>query len=124
MRGLRELIAALTGPVQPLRAHGSGLVTCTTCGAEAVVPVDFADLGDAWRIALRCGNCGVRRNVTLDDDEADEYGGALDCGVDQIARAVVVVERRRFLHELESLRIALERDLIGADDFAPRSYAS
>jgi hypothetical protein len=116
MRGLWELLAAPAGPVQPLRAHGSGLVTCTTCGAEAVVPVDYADLGEAWRIALRCGNCGARRNVTLDDDEAGEYGSALDRGVDQIARTVAELERRRLQAEVDALRIALERDLIGADD--------
>ena len=69
-------------------------------------------------------NCGARRNVTLDDDEAGEYGGALDRGVDQIARRVAVLERRRLQAEVESLTIALERDLIGPDDFARRSCAS
>ena len=123
IRGLWELLAALAGPVLPVRS-GGGLATCTTCGAEAVVPVDCADLGEAWRIALRCGNCGARRHVTLDDDEAGEYGSTLDRGVDQIARTVAVLERRRLEAEIESLTIALERDLIGADDFARRSYTT
>jgi transcription elongation factor Elf1 len=124
MRALSRLIAAFARPVQPLRAEAGGLVTCTTCGAEAVVPVDYADLGDAWRVALRCGNCGARHDLTLDDDEAGEYGSALDRGVDQIAHTVAELERRRLKAEVDSLRIALERDLIGADDFARRSYAS
>jgi hypothetical protein len=124
MRGIRELIAALTGPVQPLRAPGDWLVTCAICGAEAVVPVDFADLGDAWRVALRCGNCGARHDRRLDDEEAGEYGSALDRGVDQIARTAAKLERRRLETEVECLTIALERDLISADDFAQRPFAS
>jgi hypothetical protein len=124
MGGFREWLAALMGPVQPLRGRGGDLVRCTVCRAEAVVPIRWADDGDGWRIAIRCGNCGGRRNVTLDDDEAGEYGSTLDRGVDQIARQLALLEHRRLQAEVESLTIALERDLIGPDDFARRSYAS
>ena len=95
MSGFWERLAALVGPVQPLRTHGSDLVTCRACEAEAVIPIQWDDLGDGWRMVLRCGNCGARRHTTLHDDEAAEYGCALDRGVDQISRTVAVVERRR-----------------------------
>ena len=42
-------------------------------------------------------------------------------GIRQIARTVTRLERRRMLAEAEALSVALERDLIGADDFAHRS---
>ena len=68
---------------------------------------------------VRCGNCGARRDVTLNDDEARE----LDRGVHQIKRTVTALERRRIRAEADALSVALERDLVGADDFARRSFA-
>jgi hypothetical protein len=102
-------------------AGAAGLVICPICSAEAVVPVEWEDRGDEWRIALRCGNCGTRRQVTLDDFEAHDFDRALDRGVHQIARTAVVLERRRMEAEAEALSVALERDLIDAGDFARRS---
>ncbi len=101
------------------RPGGGSLVVCRACRAEAVVPVDWEDEGDGrCEIALRCGACLDRRDVTLDYDEADEFGRALDRGVDRIARTARELERKRRLTEIETLTVALERDLIGADDFA------
>ena len=114
----------LAGPVQPLPCRAAGLVDCSLCGAEAVVPVDCADDGDGWWITLRCGNCGTRWNVTLNDDEASALDRALDRGVHQIARTVAALEQQRMQAVVDALSVALERDLIDADDFAPRSPAS
>ena len=79
--------------------------------------------GTAPRISVRCGNCGERREVTLDDDEARDYDRALDRGVYRIKRTITTLERRRMRAEAEALSIALERDLVDADDFARRPVA-
>jgi hypothetical protein len=118
MTAIWDLLAWLTAAE---RGHerGDALVECRACGTEAVVPVEWEDAGDEWHISLRCGACGDRRVVTLDDEQALEFDRALDRGVHRIARTFRVLERRRILAESETLSIALERDLIGADDFAP-----
>jgi hypothetical protein len=124
MKGIRDLLLAwFAGPVRERPGWAAGLVTCPVCRAEAVVPVEWADGVDEWWIALRCGNCGARREVTLDDCQALELDRALDRGVHQIARTIAALERRRLLAEVETLSVALERDLIDADDFAPRPVA-
>ena len=61
--------------------------------------------------------------MTLNDDEARELDAALDRGVHQIKRTVTALERRRIRAEADALSVALERDLVGADDFARRSFA-
>ena len=102
------------------RARGGKLVVCRACGAEAVVPVDWEDAGDGWcEIALRCGACADRREVTLDYDEAAEFDSALNGGVHRISLIASELEWQRMLADIETLSVALERDLIAADDFSP-----
>jgi hypothetical protein len=123
MSPIRRLMAWLTAQAG-VDDHGAALVTCQACRAEAVVPVKWEDAGDAWWIAVRCGSCGARREVTLDDDDARAFDRALDRGMHRIARTAEVMERRRMRAAADALSAALERDLIGADDFAPRTFAS
>ncbi|HET9736969.1 MAG TPA: hypothetical protein VFP78_02525 [Solirubrobacteraceae bacterium] len=120
MTGIWNLLTWLVGP-EPRPERGDELVKCPTCRAEAVSPVAWEHEGVEWRTSLRCGNCGHREEVTLDDEQARELDRALDRGVHQIARTVTRLERRRMLAEAEALSVALEHDLIGADDFAHRS---
>jgi hypothetical protein len=122
MTGIWDLLAWF-GAAELRPEQGGALVRCRACGAEAVIPVDWEDGGDEWHISLRCGACGDRRDVTLDDGEAREFDRALDRGVRRIGREVRRRDRQRLEAETESLSIALEQDLIGADDFAPRRSA-
>lgn len=118
MTAIWDMFAWFAGAA-PRHDRGAGLVKCPDCRREAVIPVDWEDGGDEWHIALRCGNCGARREVTLDDDEARELHRALDRGAYQIKRTVTALERKRMRAEADALSVALERDLIGADDFRP-----
>jgi hypothetical protein len=119
MSGIWDLLAWFAAP-EPGREQGEELVNCRACGAEAVVPVEWEDEGDGWDVSLRCGACGDRREARLADDQAREFDRALDHGVHRIGRTVRRLERERMQADVESLSIALERDLIGADDFAGR----
>jgi hypothetical protein len=112
-------------PAERTRPGGGALVVCPACNAEAVVPVDWEDEGDGWcEVALRCGACGGRREVMLDYDEADEYDRALERGAYRIARTASDLEWQRMLADIETLCVALERDLIAADDFSPAPPSS
>ena len=123
MTGIWDLLAWLTA-AEPARDDAEALVECRVCAAEAVVPVEWQDGGHEWHVSLRCGACGDRRDVTLDDEQARAFDRALDRGVHGIGRTVRRLERERMLADVESLSIALEQDLIGADDFAPGRSAA
>ena len=104
----------------PLAARpGSDLVTCRSV-AQRRSSRPRRGLTD--RAPLRHVGRSPQRQARR--RQAGEYGSALDRGVDQVARRVAMLERRRLRAELESLTIALARDLIGPDDFVRRSYAS
>jgi hypothetical protein len=122
MTGIWDLFARSTA-AEPRREGPGELVTCRACAAEAVVPVEWEDGGEEWYVSLRCGACGDRRDVTLDDVRARDFDCALDRGLYRIGRTVRRLERERMLAEVESLAIALEQDLIAADDFAPSRSA-
>jgi hypothetical protein len=95
------------------------LTRCPACGAGFVVPVRWHEAGDtAWRMGLRCGECGARRSVRLSDAEAEHYARELDRGVAEIAMAAASMDRRRWAEQVEAFAWALRHDLIGADDFS------
>jgi hypothetical protein len=101
------------------RPAGASLVVCRACGVDAVVPVDWEDGGNGWcEITLRCGACGDRREVALDYDQAHGLDCDLERGMNRIAVVASELEWQRMLADIETLTIALERDLIGADDFS------
>jgi hypothetical protein len=104
---------------------GTGLQVCAHCGADYVHPAQWHEAGDEhWWILLRCGQCGEEREVTIGDDVAKRYGEDLDAAQRQIDRAVQSLDRERMATETEIIVQALERDLIGADDFVLRGAPS
>jgi hypothetical protein len=100
---------------------GTGLHVCTGCRADSVHPVEWHESDEQhWWMLLRCGACGSERDVTVADDVAKRFGEDLDAAERQIERAVAELDGERMAAEVEAFAVALERDLIGADDFAPR----
>ena len=62
---------------------------------------------------LRCAQCEHTREVTVSNAEAERYDEALDSRADPIARAVRKLDLERMAATVESLIVALQRDLIG-----------
>jgi hypothetical protein len=84
------------------RRHDSstGLTDCPLCQSDFVVPIDWEPVGeDGWWIFLRCGECGISRDVTVSDEVAQRYDGELQLSAAPIARAA---------NRLESERVAAE----------------
>jgi hypothetical protein len=67
---------------------------------------------------LRCAQCEHTREVVVSNTVAERYDEALDKRADPIARAVRKLDLERMAATVESLIIALQRDLIGPADFA------
>lgn len=95
------------------------LQRCRECEADSVHPVEWEPFGDThWWILLRCGACGVRGEGLVANAVAQRFDRELDEAQDEIVRAADRLGLEIMSAEAESLAIALERDLIGADDFA------
>ena len=108
--------------VRPTPPPGSGIHQCVVCHDDYVVPVWWEDTGDKrWHILLRCAQCETHREVIVANDVALAYEQDLVRGMREIAEAADRNDRARMEAAARVFAAALERDLIDAADFAPRS---
>ena len=92
---------------------------CAACGADYVNPFDWAAVEDhSWWMHLRCAQCGHEREVVVGNAEAERFDEALDRRADPIARTLHRLDVDRMKAWVESVTVALQRDLIDAADFA------
>jgi hypothetical protein len=92
---------------------------CASCHADCVYPAEWHEADDEhWWMLLRCGACAAEREATVPDAVAKRYGEDLDAAQRQIEAAVDMLDVERMAREVAILVEALERDLIGAEDFA------
>jgi hypothetical protein len=92
---------------------------CEHCHADFVNPVSWHELDEMRRwIRLRCGECGLVREVEVTNEEAQRFEHELDRGVNQIAAEFARVDRNRMIADSGTMAAALERDLIDPDDFS------
>ena len=119
-RHAEKLGVALTRIIGHTHIVHEGLVVCRTCASNFVNPVSWHEQGEAnWWIRLRCGECGLVREVEVSNDEAKQYEAELDRGVAKIASTLANLDRAGMVAEADTLKTTLERDLIGPDDFRP-----
>jgi hypothetical protein len=98
---------------------GSGLHQCVVCRGDFVVPVLIEAVDKRrWHVLLRCGECQTYRDVVIDHTVAQRYEWDLERGIAEIAVASERLDRARMVTEVETLIVALERDLVDAADFA------
>jgi hypothetical protein len=92
---------------------------CRACRSESVHPVEWEPFGDThWWIVLRCGACGDRGEGLVANAVAQRFDRELDEAQDEMVRAADRLALEILSAQADSLAVALERDLIGADDFA------
>jgi hypothetical protein len=97
----------------------SNLEVCPACGTDFVNPVEWSAIEDhSWWMFLRCAQCEHSREVTVSNTEAERFDEALDSRADPIARAARKLDLERMAATVETLIVALQRDLIGPADFA------
>jgi hypothetical protein len=73
---------------------------------------------DHWWMLLRCGACGHRYDAIVCDETAHEFDTKLDRDLARIAIGAERLHRQWRKAEVDAFAAALDRDLIGADDFA------
>ena len=97
----------------------SNLEVCPACATDFVNPVEWTAVEDhSWWMLLRCAQCEHQREVVVDNDEAARFDEALDRRADPIARTLHRLDTDRMKTWVETLTVALQRDLIDAADFA------
>jgi ribosomal protein S27AE len=112
---LLEHLGHLAGATYPIQAR---LVDCERCGSDFVNPVAWHEQGEThWWMRLRCGQCGVVREVEVSNEEAERFDRELDRLQVKIAAAVARLDRERMIADCHTLTVALERDLIDPCDF-------
>jgi hypothetical protein len=75
----------------------AGLIECCWCHTDHVCAIDWEETDDThWWIRLRCGACGVWRDVVTTDEEA----ATLDR---ELSRQMASIERELARLELEHI---------------------
>lgn len=96
-----------------------GFEICPSCGRDYVQPISWEPDGEArWWMFLRCAECGMSREVSVTNGEAERFEVELHARASIIARAVANIDRERMSSEIDRFVAALQRDLIDATDFA------
>jgi transcription elongation factor Elf1 len=97
----------------------AGLEMCPVCNRDFVQPVSWEPAGEAaWWMFLRCGECGMSREVAVSHTEADRFERALHARASMLAAEARRLEEERLSAEIDAFVHALDRDLIDADFFA------
>ena len=97
----------------------AGLEMCPVCNRDFVQPVSWEPAGEAaWWMFLRCGECGMSREVAVSNTEADRFERALHARASMLAAEARRLEEERLSAEIDTFVHALDRDLIDADSFA------
>jgi hypothetical protein len=103
----------------PAHKPEAGLEVCPVCGRDFVQPVSWEPAGEAaWWMFLRCGECGMSREVAVSNADADRFERALHARASVLAAQARQLEEERVSAEIDAFATALEQDLIDADFFA------
>jgi hypothetical protein len=100
---------------------GTGASDCPRCGSDLVQPLRWvADRKHGVLVDLRCPDCDQWRQDSLSHGEV----AALDRAQRAARQQLVDSYERLVVESMEAeafcLGMALDLDLVGADDFAPR----
>ena len=112
---------AMLGLPKAAKPRPLELCECPHCASRYVHPTQWQALPDgAISLRLRCPECLAAMEGTFPAARVRELDRELASGRALVRDAYERVVRRHMYQELQSLRNALARDLIGADDFRPR----
>jgi hypothetical protein len=98
------------------------LCECPHCASRLVHPTQWQAQPDGGiSLRLRCPECLVATEGTFPPAHVRELDRELSAGRALVRDSYERLVRRHMYQELQALRNALARDLIGADDFRPRT---
>jgi hypothetical protein len=99
------------------------LPTCPSCGSDLVQPLRWEQRRrDELLVELRCPECHVVMQASHTAAEMEELDRRQTANRDQIRDAYDRAVAESMASLADALHEALARDLVGADDFAPRRH--
>lgn len=91
---------------------------CPDCGTDFVCPITWTESGPSdWWLLLRCGQCGMRRDVIASNLVVAEFDRVLDEELERIRVEADRLGRESLQAQADSFGTALRMDLLTADDF-------
>jgi hypothetical protein len=94
------------------------LSCCPICRSHLVHPMSWERTGEStWHVELRCPECELRREVTLDRTAVEHFNLEIYRGAQVMNRLSERLSRRHFWEEAERMIEALKHDLILPMDF-------
>lgn len=116
----------LDGDIGAMAEQGSGKVAarslhiCPRCGSGLVQPTCWEQEADRtrWRVWRRCPECEWTSDSVHGEVEIDAFDEQLDLGALELAGELRSLEQANMSAMAEAFLVALDNDLIGADDFA------
>lgn len=102
----------------PTTAPGDALHVCPDCAGRLVHPLDWVEESPGrWRVALRCPDCGERREGVFGQALIERLDDELDRATAEMLSDLRQITHANMAEEVERFARALELDLIGPTDF-------
>jgi hypothetical protein len=97
----------------------AGLHVCPRCGSDLVQPTCWEQAGDRghWRLWRRCPECEWHSDAVHGETEIDAFDEELDLGTRMLADTLKEIEHENMRVVADTFAVALDADLISADDF-------
>jgi len=95
------------------------LHVCPTCSSALVQPICWEQAGDRghWRLWRRCPECDWRSEEVHAEAAIDAFDEELDLGTRALCDVLKALEHENMQFVVDTFAVALEADLITADDF-------
>jgi transcription elongation factor Elf1 len=94
------------------------LRTCPRCGTRATREVKHTQVSaTTTRVAVQCGQCGLRRRVVVEDTDREVHHRRLERDRRAMGRELRRLEASRRASEIRGFITLLRSDVCGADDF-------
>lgn len=103
----------------PHRTIDLPLHVCPICRSCLIQPMHWEQVGDRshWRVGRRCPECDWTCESVHDAAEIDAFDEQLELGALELGAELAALEHANMGQMAISFVVALEQDLITADDF-------
>jgi hypothetical protein len=91
---------------------------CRACSSQLVQPLEWTRLNEQhWVVEIRCPECGTCYELTLDQEQINDFSYSLECAFQSLLDAIEEIDREVFVTECEQFIAALWSENIQPMDF-------
>ena len=91
---------------------------CRACSSQLVQPLEWARIDEQhWIVEVRCPECGSHYELTLDQEQINDFSYALECAFQSMLDAIEEIDHEVFVTECEQFIAALWSENVQPMDF-------